>query len=87
MANYIALDWEKRTLSGLEAEASKGRVQVRRRFELQWPALDTEGPADPLQTGNWLKGELQQLGIEARRVLVSLPREEVVVRRSPRRTG
>jgi len=80
MADFIALDWEKRTLNGLEATASKGRVQVRRCFELTWPTSDTNEAAEPDQTGEWLKSELARLGITTRKVLVSLPREEVVVR-------
>ena len=50
MADFIALDWEKRTLNGLEATASKGRVQVRRCFELTWPTSDTNEAAEPGQT-------------------------------------
>jgi Tfp pilus assembly PilM family ATPase/Tfp pilus assembly protein PilN len=80
MAEFIALDWEKRTLNGLEATASKGRVRVRRCFELTWPTFDSDDAANNRQTGEWLKGELARLGIAARKVLVSLPREEVVVR-------
>jgi Tfp pilus assembly PilM family ATPase len=80
MADFIALDWEKRTLNGLEATASRGRVQVRRCFELTWPTSDANEEAGTRETGEWLKNELARLGISARKVFVSLPREEVVVR-------
>lgn len=79
MSHDIAIDWESHQLCGLEAEVSKGRVRVRHSFCLKWPEeIDPVG--DPQQAGSWLKGELSRLGISGKSVLISLPREDAVVR-------
>lgn len=77
MPDFIALDWERQYLIGLDAQTGKGRVHVRQCFRLAWPEEIT---GDPVRAGQWLKQELHKLGIKAKEVLVSLPREEAVVR-------
>ncbi|MEX1095298.1 MAG: pilus assembly protein PilM [Planctomycetales bacterium] len=77
MSDFIALDWERQHLIGLDAHSAKGRVHIRQCFRLAWPE---ECAADAARAGKWLKQELHQLGVKARQVLVSLPREEAVVR-------
>ncbi|MEX0717242.1 MAG: pilus assembly protein PilM [Planctomycetaceae bacterium] len=77
MAEFIGLDWERQHLIGLDAQTAKGRVRVRQCFRMAWPE---ELASDPAATGQWLKRELAKLGVKAKQVVVSLPREEAVVR-------
>ncbi len=80
MSDYLALDWETHQLSGLEASATRQGVTVRNAFVLKWPEhldLDKDGE----EAGRWLKKQLAEKGISTRSVLLSLPRESVVVRR------
>lgn len=80
MSDFLALDWERHQLSCVAAQASKGRVRVEQCFQLTWPeGVDPE--AAPERAGAWLKDELRRRGVSAAEVLVSLPREEAVVRR------
>ncbi len=80
MPDYLALDWEAHQLSGLEASTTRQGVTVRKAFVLTWPAhLDLE--KDTKDAADWLKKQLAQEGISTRTVLLSLPRESVVVRR------
>lgn len=79
MPDFVALDWEKHELNGLEADVTRSAVRVHRCFCLAWPehlAPDEE----PEEAGRWLRSELKRLGVGARRALISLPRDEAVVR-------
>lgn len=79
MPDFLALDWENHQLCGLEGQISAGSVRVKNCFQLKWP--DDIDPAEqPEQAGEWLGGELRRLGISSTQVLVSLPREDAVVR-------
>lgn len=93
MPDYLALDWESHELSGFDATVGKGSVRVRKSFSLTWPTDaelapesnaggKTRLPADERSRllGEWLRRELAALRISTRQVLVSLPREETVVR-------
>jgi Tfp pilus assembly PilM family ATPase len=80
MSDFLALDWERRQLACVVAHVSKSRVRVEQCFRLAWPA-DIDAEAAPDRAGNWLKEELRRRGIATKDVLVSLPREEAVVRR------
>lgn len=79
MPDYLAIDLEQRELCGVEAAVSRGNVKVRRAFRLERPA-DVFAREDVQEAGRWLGGELRRLGVSARQVLVSLPREDAVVR-------
>lgn len=79
MSDCIAFDWEKHQLSGLDADVSKDQVRVRQGFQISWPQ-ELDCNANPEQAAQWLQKELRQLGIRGRQALVSLPRDEVVVR-------
>lgn len=103
MSEFLAIDWDQHHLSGFDATAVRGKVEVRRLFALDWPdelspslfgASGTSGGAKTAgsavektaqirQQGEWLKQQLQQLGISTQQVLVCLPREMVVVRSLP----
>ena len=79
MPNYLAIDWEKDQLYGLEADVSAGAVRLVRSFDLQWPD-EVLSANDPSAAGKWLGSKLQEHGISAAQVLVTLPREDAVVR-------
>lgn len=80
MSEHLALDWDSELITGLEAVTSRQGVSVHKAFMLSWPeSIDVEKDAD--QAAHWLKQQLLGLGITAKSVLVSLPRESVVVRR------
>jgi len=79
MSEYLTLEWERDALRGLDADVSKTGVRVRRSFVLPWPD-DMDVQLEPQRAGEWLRGKLDQLGASARRVLVVLPREDVVLR-------
>jgi Tfp pilus assembly PilM family ATPase len=80
MSDFLAFDWERRELSCAVAQVSRSRVRIEQCFRLAWPK-DIDSEAEPDRAGNWLKEELRRRGVSAREVLVSLPREEAVVRR------
>ncbi|MBM80294.1 MAG: hypothetical protein CMJ78_06830 [Planctomycetaceae bacterium] len=77
MPNYIALDWEQDQLFGIEADVNSGAVRLKRAFNLKWP--DDVG-TDPSARGQWLGTQLQEHRISASQALVTLPREDAVVR-------
>lgn len=79
MPDYLAIDWDGHEICGLEARVTKGRVQLQRGFRLAVPEefIDQD---DAQAAGQWLRGELTRLGISSRQTLLSLPREEAVVR-------
>lgn len=79
MSDWLVLDWEKQCLHGLEAEVSRAQVRVRQCFDISWPE-ELDPTADPQAAGQWLRKQLDQLGIQAKRVMISLPRDEAVVR-------
>ena len=79
MADFLALDWEQHQVCGLEAHVEKDHVRVRSCFVLRWP--DGTSPAkNPDQAGKWLREQLQQHGVSSKQTLISLPRDETVVR-------
>ena len=80
MSDYLALDWENHQVSGLEAAVTRQGTVVRKAFVLTWPE-EINPERDTEQAAQWLKKQLGQAGIATRSVLVSLPRESVVVRR------
>ncbi len=79
MPDFIALDWEKHQINGVDAQLSKGKVHVKRCFRLLW-SDDFDPVAQPGKAARWLREELQRLGVGGRQVLISLPREATVVR-------
>lgn len=80
MSDFIALEWENTQVCGVEASVSRGgKVRIDKCFALKWP--EGTNPAEqPQQSGRWLKEELARLGIVAKQAIISLPREEAVVR-------
>ncbi|MEQ8854686.1 hypothetical protein [Gimesia sp.] len=79
MADYLAINWDKSKLTGIEAHVGVTSVSIKRTFEITWP--DQHRPAqDPVSAGSWLKNELHRLGVSAKQVLISFPRHESTVR-------
>lgn len=79
MADYLAINWEKSGLSGVEAHVSGTAVSVKRAFQIAWP--DQLHPAqDPISAGSWLKNEFAQLKLSSKQVLLSFPRHESTIR-------
>ena len=79
MPDFLALDWEHRQVCGLDAEVTHAGVRVRKAFTLEWPegkSPDVDVPA----AGSWLTEQFASLGLTAKSVLVTLPREDAVVR-------
>ncbi|MEZ6072292.1 MAG: hypothetical protein R3C10_19040 [Pirellulales bacterium] len=79
MSEYLAIDFDTHQLAGARARLSNQRVRVESVIERTWPA-ELDPWADPVAAGQWLAGELRDAGLTASEVLVSLPREDVVVR-------
>lgn len=80
MSFLLALDWRQDAVSGVEADLSGGKVRVRRTLEFARPEVTGERP-DPAALGDWLRSQLSAAGVEAREVLLVLPRDEFVTRR------
>ena len=79
MADFLALDWEEDGVLGVDASVQRNHVSIRSSFQLAWPeGLDLA--KDHEQIGLWLKRELESRGVLARQALVSLAREDAVVR-------
>ena len=79
MPDILALNWEHTHVCGLDAEVSKSGVRVRKAFTLKWPegkSPDADAPA----AGGWLNEQFVELGITAKSVIVTIPREDAVVR-------
>lgn len=79
MPDFLALEWDHDQISGLHAHVSGGRVRIRRAFVLPRPSVAVAG-SGPLPIA-WLQTQLAERGISGGDVLVSLPRDEVVVKR------
>lgn len=79
MPDFLALDWEHGQVCGLDAEVTTSGVRVRKAFTLIWP--DGKSPTtDAPAAGGWLAEQFRALGLTAKSVLVTLPREDAVVR-------
>lgn len=79
MPDFLSLDWEHSQVCGLDAEVTASKVRVRKAFTLTWP--EGKSPTeDAPAAGGWLNEQFQSLGLTAKSVLVTLPREDAVVR-------
>lgn len=79
MADYLAINWEKTKLTGVEAHVGVASVSIRRTFEITWPEQH-QPSLDPVSAGSWLKNELHHQGLSAKQVLISFPRHDSTVR-------
>lgn len=79
MPDFLALDWEHGQVCGLDAEVTPAGVRVRKAFTLTWP--EGKSPTeDAPAAGGWLAEQFRSLGLTAKSVLITLPREDAVVR-------
>jgi Tfp pilus assembly PilM family ATPase len=79
MSEFLALDWDDQQLMGLDAQVDPQNVHLRKWVRFDWTAgARPSEHAD--EAGKQLRAELNRAGITADAVLVSLPREEAVVR-------
>jgi hypothetical protein len=79
MAEFLALDWDDQQLLALDAQVAPTSVHVRKRVHFEWTA-DARPFEHAEAAGKQLRLELDRAGIAATKALVSLPREEAVVR-------
>lgn len=71
MAEMLALNWDRRGLSGVEFSSGGATPRIQHAFSVPWPEL---------LTTSWLKETLRTHGISAKQVLVAIPREDAVLR-------
>jgi Tfp pilus assembly PilM family ATPase len=79
MSELLALDWDDQQLLGLDGQAGSHEVHLRKWLRFDWSA-DSRPSEHPEAAGKQLRAELDRAGIAATQTLVSLPREEAVVR-------
>jgi|GEM_PF-431696 len=75
----LALEWERDRLYGVEANVSESGIRFERAFHLPRPEASETDAAEP--TGDWLRAQLRSRGVTATQVVVTLPREALVVKR------
>jgi Tfp pilus assembly PilM family ATPase len=79
MKDILALEWEHDQVYCVQAAVSGSRVRVRRLLVLPKPAAGPTGSgAFPV---DWLKSRIADLGIPSGDAIVTLPRDEAVVKR------
>ncbi len=79
MADYLAINWGKTGLFGVEAHVSSTAVSVKRSFHIEWPE-QLNPVQDPISSGSWLKNEFAKLSLSSKNVLISFPRHESTIR-------
>jgi len=79
MAEYLALDWDDQRLVGVIAQVASKGVEVRALLDFTW--AEGEMPSEqPEAAGKRLRAELDKISAPNGSVIVSLPREEAIVR-------
>jgi hypothetical protein len=79
MADYLALDWDDQRLVGVAAQVASKHVQIRAVLDFKW--AEGETPSEqPEAAGKRLRAELDQASAANGPVIVSLPREDAIVR-------
>lgn len=79
MAQFAVLNWERRRVSGLVAEGQAGSLQIQSAFSCEWP--DQFDPfKSPVQAAEQLRKSLPAGAALPPRVIVSLSREDVILR-------
>ncbi len=76
MSDYLVIEWDPACLRGLDVHASGGAIHVRHAFEMPQPS----GHSQPALK-EWFAHYLAEKHITTKQVIVTLPRESVVVRR------
>jgi hypothetical protein len=79
MSEYLALDWDDQRLVGVAAQVASKRVEIRALLDFTWGEGET--PSEhPEAAGKRLRAELDQISAPNGSVIISLPREEAIVR-------
>jgi hypothetical protein len=79
MPEYLALDWDDQRLVGVAAQVASKHVEVRTVLDFTW--AEGEIPSEqPAAAGKRLRTELEQASVSHAPVIVSLPREDAIVR-------
>jgi hypothetical protein len=79
MADYLALDWDDQRLVGVAGQVASKHVQIRAVLDFKW--AEGETPSEqPEAAGKRLRAELDQASAANGPVIVSLPREDAIVR-------
>ncbi|MDB5384624.1 MAG: hypothetical protein JWM11_270 [Planctomycetaceae bacterium] len=76
MPELLAIEWDPQCLRGLDVQTTGNTIQVRHVFELPQPS----GHSQP-ELKEWFSLFLAEKHINTRQIVVTLPRESVVVRR------
>jgi len=79
MSEHLALDWDDQQLLGLDGQVASHEVHLRKWVRFDWSA-DSRPFEHAEAAGKQLRVELDRAGIAANQAIVSLPREEAVVR-------
>ena len=79
MPNYIAIEWSRKGIRGLDAEVTGADVQVRQSLSLAWPA-DLDATSDHVGVGRWLRSRIDELGSGSRKLIVLVSREDLTMR-------
>ena len=75
----IAIDWDSSGLTGVESSGTGGDIKVLKTFSVEWPEhIDPKD--DPQGAAQHLKNALATAGVKSNQVVVSLPRDETVMR-------
>lgn len=72
MADQLALSWDRNRLTGIEISPGAAGPRILAAFSVDWP----EQPP----TATWLRETLRRHGINAKQVVLGLPREDAVLR-------
>lgn len=79
MSDFVVLQWERRRLCGIVAQADGASVQIERGFTHVWP--DEFDPLhSPGQAAIQLRTKLASLASPSQKVIVCLSREDVILR-------
>jgi hypothetical protein len=79
MADYLALDWDDQRLVGVAAQVASKKVDVRAVLDFTWGAAELPSE-DPQAAGKRLRAELDRVSAANGPVIVSLPREDAIIR-------
>jgi hypothetical protein len=79
MSEYLALDWDDQRLVGVAAQVASKHVEIRAVLDFTWDAGEIPSES-PEAAGKRLRSELEKIAAPNGPVIVSLPREEAIVR-------
>ncbi|MFG0335099.1 MAG: hypothetical protein ACF8TS_17210 [Maioricimonas sp. JB049] len=78
MADYLAIEWDKRSLAVVEASIGRGEGEIVRAFRIPWEMPEGETPQ---ARGESLRKQLRDQQATASKAVLVLPRDAFAVRR------